>query len=382
MPATDDSISVATEWAPQSNSPFPSVSPSTETDLCPVSLSSSQIRLIPVLYCVIFVLGLVGNSLVIIVLWRQRSLKNVPTVYILNLAVVDLLALATLPLWAVYYAYGYNWLFGSAMCKLSGSVLSLTTFASIFFITCMSLNRHQAILYPFRSQRGTLHRAFATVLLVWGLAALASLPTFYFRDTRDIPNLNVTACVMAFPAETYSRWSAGMALMKNTVGFLIPLAIIVTCYIRIGVHLMRAQRFGRNRRKTDRVLKLVAAVVVAFLTCWLPFHVLTFLDTLVSLEVIRDCWITSAIDAALPFGLLMGFTNNCINPLLYYFIGSQFQEKLQRLFKLRLYQFKNTRQSLCSVKTSSFHDAETPAEEAAQGEEVAESSQTHSLWAP
>ncbi|XP_066496366.1 type-2 angiotensin II receptor [Tiliqua scincoides] len=382
MHPSNASAAVATEWALQGLSSPPSSSPSTEADLCSVSLSGSQIKLIPVLYCVLFVLGLVGNSLVIIVLWQQRSLKNVPTVYILNLAVVDLLALATLPLWAVYYAYGYNWLFGSTMCKVSSSVLSLTTFASIFFITCMSLNRHQAILHPFQSQQGTLQRAFATVLLVWGFATLTSLPTFYFRDTRDIPNLNVTACVMAFPAETYSRWSAGMALMKSTVGFLIPLAIIVTCYIRIGVHLLRAQRFGRNRQQTDRVLKLVAAVVVAFLSCWLPFHVLTFLDALVSLEVIRDCWVTSVIDEALPFGLLMGFTNNCINPLLYYFIGSQFQEKLQRLFKLRLYQFKNTRQSLCSVKTSFFQDAETPVDDVAQGEEAVESSQTHSLWVP
>lgn len=373
MLARNASVATATERAPQGLS-------GPELPSCPVRQSSSQTALVPVLYCAIFVLGLVGNSLVLIVLWRRRSLKNAPTLYILSLAAVDLLALSTLPLWAAYYAYGYHWPFGATLCRASSAVLSLTTFASIFLITCMSLNRQQAILQPFRSQRGTLRRASATVLLVWGLAALASWPAFCFRDTQAIPSLNVTACVMAFPAETYSRWSAGTALMKNVVGFLAPLAVILTCYVRIGAHLVRAQRFGGSRRRTDRVLKLVAAVVVAFVACWLPFHVLTFLDALVSLGVIGGCWVTSAVDAALPFGLLMGFANNCVNPLLYYFVGSQFQEKLQRLFKLRLYQFKSTRQSLCSVRTGSFQEAQPPAEDVEPGEGAGESSQTHSLW--
>ncbi|KAJ6651676.1 hypothetical protein lerEdw1_020726 [Lerista edwardsae] len=384
MPARNDSVSAATERAllqglpvPPSGSPAPEEPPS-----CPVRLSSSQAGLVPALYCAIFVLGLVGNGLVLIVLWRRRGLKKVPTVYILSLAAVDLLALSTLPLWAAYYAYGYNWLFGAAACRVSSALLSLTTFASIFLITCMSLNRHRAILRPFQSQRGALRRAWASVLLAWGLAALASWPTFRFRDTQAIPSLNVTACVLAFPPESYARWSAGTALMKNAVGFLAPLAVIATCYVRIGLRLRRAQRFGRSKRRTDRALRLVAAVVVAFVACWLPFHVLTFLDALVSLGVVGGCRLTSAIDAALPFGLLMGFANNCVNPLLYYFVGSQFREKLQRLFKLRLYQFESTRHSLCSARTGSLQGADPPAEDVEQGGEAGESSQTRSLWAP
>ncbi|XP_054852509.1 type-2 angiotensin II receptor [Eublepharis macularius] len=324
---------------------------------CSVNLSSYQFVLIPVLYCILFIFGLVGNSLVIAVLCRQKNPKTVANVYIVNLAVADLLALVTVPFWASYYAYGYNWLFGSVMCKLSSSVFGLTMFASIFFITCMSMDRYQAIAHPFQSQRRTLQQASVTALLVWGLAALTSLPAFYFRDTQYIEDLNVTACVMAFPNETYSEWSAGTALMKNTLGFLIPVAIIATCYIWIRVHLMKARGLEKNKQKRDRVLKVVAAVVVAFLICWLPFHILTFLDALTWMHVIKECWIVSAIDMALPFGISMGFANSCINPLLYYFIGNQFQDKLH-LFKLRLYQFNSNRQGFLSSKSSSLKDTD------------------------
>nr|XP_056715894.1 type-2 angiotensin II receptor [Euleptes europaea] len=377
MLTNNDSIIVATEQT----LPDPDLSPTNVSSWshCSVQISSYQFVLIPVLYSILFIFGLVGNSLVISVLCRPKNLKTVANVYIVNLAIADLLALVTVPFWATYYAYGYNWLFGSVMCKLSSSVLGLTMFASIFFITCMSVDRYQAIVYPLQSQRRTLQRASVTALLVWGLAALTSLPTFYFRDTQRVKHLDVTACVMAFPNEEYSEWSAGAALMKNTLGFLIPMAIIATCYIRIRVRLMKARGLGKNKQKRDRVLKVVAAVVVAFLICWLPFHVLTFLDALTWMHVINECWIVSAIDTALPFGISMGFANSCMNPLLYYLIGNQFQDKLQHLFKLRLYQFNSNRQGFLSSKSSSVKDTD-PLKDAKHGEGDSGRPQTHPLW--
>ncbi|XP_061454880.1 type-2 angiotensin II receptor [Rhineura floridana] len=378
MHSSNNSVTIATEQPLQDLGSSPTNI--SFSYLCPIIVSSYQFVLIPVLYCIIFILGLAGNSMVVMVLCQPQSRKTVSNVYIVNLAVADLLALTTVPFWAAYYAYGYNWLFGSVMCKISGSVLCLTMFGSIFFITCMSLNRYQAIVHPFQSQQGTPQQAYNTALVVWGLAALTSLPTFYFRDTKYITELGVTACIMAYPSEKYSSWSAGMALMKNILGFLVPLAIITTCYVWIRVHLMKARGLGKNRQIRDRVLKLVAAVVVAFLICWLPFHILTFLDALSWMDVISNCWVTSAIDAALPFGLSMGFANSCINPLLYYFISSQFQEKLQHLFKLRLYQFSSSRESFCSRKTSSYKTTETLRGAERRGD--VEKPQTHPLWVP
>ncbi|XP_019391920.1 PREDICTED: type-2 angiotensin II receptor [Crocodylus porosus] len=322
---------------------------------CSLTVSDYQFALIPVLYCVIFILGIVGNSVVVAVLCRHRGSKTVASIYLFNLATADLLCLATLPFWAAYYAYGYNWLFGSVMCKVSSSVLSLNMFASIFFITCMSMDRYRAIVHPIRSQRRTLQQASVIALVVWGLACLSSLPTFYFRDTYYIESLGVNACIMAFPNE---NWSAGMAWMKNTLGFLVPLVVIATCYIRIRMHLLKAQGFEKNKQKRDRVLKLVAAVVVAFMLCWLPFHILTFLDALVHMGVVDNCDVIRVIDTALPFGVCLGFANSCINPLLYGFIGNQFQERLHHLFKLRVYQFSN-RESSLSTKGSYLKDAET-----------------------
>lgn len=350
---------------------------------CPVMLSSYQFVTIPVLYCGLFLLGLVGNSLVFAILCR--SLKTVANVYIFNLATADLLCLVTNPFWAVYYANGYTWHFGSAMCKISTSVLCLTTFASIFFITCMSVDRYQAVAHPFRTQRRrTLQRSFTTAMILWGLATLSSVPTFYFRDIYYIRNLELTSCVMAFPPEEYALWAAGAAFMKNILGFLIPMTIIGTCYTCIRVKLMKTQGFGKSKRRRDQVLKLVAALVAAFLVCWLPFHILTFLDALAWMEVISRCWVISAINAALPFGILLGSANSCINPFLYYFISRQFQGKLQRWFKVGLHQFSRKGPSFCSSRGSTGKDANVTPKEAEEqgGQEYTERLQTDQLRDP
>ncbi|XP_029138777.1 type-2 angiotensin II receptor [Protobothrops mucrosquamatus] len=370
------SITLATEQTPQEPSP---TNVSTR-EACLIRFSSHQFVLIPVVYCVIFILGLVGNSLVITALCRPRSPKTVANVYIFNLAVADLLALTTLPFWAASYANGYSWVFGSVMCKLSSSILSLAMFASIFFITCLSVNRYQAIVRPFQCQQGTLERAFIATFVVWGLATLTSLPTFCWREVKYIDELGVNACIMAYPSENYATWSAATALMKNLLGFLFPMAIILGCYICIRVHLKKDPGFAKSMRVRDRVLKLVAAVVVAFLICWLPFHILTFLDALSWMEVISRCHLTSMIDAVLPFGLSMGFANSCINPLLYYFVGRQFRDKLQHLFKLSLSQFNSGRETLSSSKTSSLKTAGS-LKETDPGGDMGRPL-THPLWVP
>ncbi|XP_044538879.1 type-2 angiotensin II receptor [Gracilinanus agilis] len=331
----------------------------TSTAKCLLKLSGYHLAFIPVLYYIIFVLGLIGNSVVVSLFCCHRGPKKVASIYIFNLAMADLLFLATLPLWATYYSYGYNWFFGSVMCKISSALLCLNMYASVFFITCMSIDRYQAVVYPFQSQRRTPWQMSFIVPLVWGLACVSSLPTFYFRDTKPIDHLGVNACIMAFPPEQYSQWSAGMAFMKNALGFVIPLVFIATCYAGIRKHLMKASGFGKNQLMRDRVLKMAAAVVLAFVICWLPFHVLTFLDTLAWLHVITNCDVISAIDTAMPFGICMGFANSCINPFLYCFVGNQFQERCRRLFKLRVSQLRKNRDSMSSRKGNSLKEVET-----------------------
>ncbi|XP_018583995.1 type-2 angiotensin II receptor isoform X2 [Scleropages formosus] len=307
--------------------------------------------IVPTVYSIIFLLGFMGNSLVVFVLCQRGARSTVANIYMLNLALSDMFFLASLPFWAVYYYFDYNWPFGTLLCKLCGSLLSLNVYASIFFITCMSVDRYLAIIYPFQAQRRrNLCGARSVACVVWVVAAIASIPTAVFRDTHHLEELGVTACVMHYPQP---RWLVGLAMTKNTLGFLLPFAIIASCYCAIARHLLETSALDRSSSNLDHVLRMVVAVVLAFFICWFPFHVLTFLNALTTLRVLRACWLEEAISAALPFSLCLGFANSAINPFLYCFVGNHFRERLSRLHDSMLPSLAQKRGSV-STRLSSF----------------------------
>ncbi|XP_054453746.1 type-2 angiotensin II receptor-like [Anoplopoma fimbria] len=330
---------------------------------------------IPVIYSIIFVLGTVANALAVWVLAQASgSRRTVANTFMLNLCVSDLLFLLSLPLWAVYYSKGYSWPFGQVACKVCGALLHLNLYASIFFITCMSMDRYLAIVRPLRSQSSRYpKRARLTCILVWVLACACSAPTLYLRDTYLLEGLGVEACAILYPDHT---WYLTLAWMKIALAFLLPLFVISCCYWAIGRHLLADTGLVRMQnpsqppsmpsfksleskescskperpptpcvclgssggrplegRGLERVLWTVAAVVLAFFICWFPFHCVTFLDVLKSHGWVDSCVVNWTIHNLTPLTLCLGFSNSAINPVLYCFMGNHFRGRLGGLCK-------------------------------------------------
>lgn len=326
--------------------------------------------LIPTAYSIISIFGTIGNLLAICVLAHSSTPRSVANTFMVNLCVADLLFLLSLPLWAVYYSQNYNWTFGRVTCKICGALLNFNLYASIFFIMCMSMDRYLAIVHPLRSLSARDPKvAIFTCILVWVLACLCSTPTLILRDLHAIPKLNIEACGIKYPDDT---WFLALAWMKIIVGFVLPLIVICWCYCIIGRHLLvdtslvRMQstshslkkcvefkgqssklerpptpcpnaRSGNSRplegRGLQRVLWTVAAVVIAFFLCWFPFYCVTMLDVGRAHGWLDGCWVDWSTGNMIPITLCLGFSNSAINPLLYCFIGHHFRGRLGVLCK-------------------------------------------------
>lgn len=92
-------------------------------EVCPPSSVSGSLAIfIPLLYSVGFVWGLLGNGLVLAILWRKRL--SVMDIFILNLSITDSLLLLTLPLWAADAVKG--WFMGTGLCKLAGALFKVS----------------------------------------------------------------------------------------------------------------------------------------------------------------------------------------------------------------------------------------------------------------
>ncbi|NXW93063.1 APJA protein, partial [Alopecoenas beccarii] len=112
----------------------------------------ASFSLLPLLYLLVFALGLSGNGLVLLTVWRgPRARRRSADAYIGNLALADLAFVATLPLWAAYTALRFHWPFGAALCKLSSFLVLLSMFASAFCLGGLSAERCRAAAPPPRA---------------------------------------------------------------------------------------------------------------------------------------------------------------------------------------------------------------------------------------
>lgn len=71
------------------------------------------------LYCLIFLLSVGGNALVILTLFREKKMRTVTNLFLLNLAVSDLmLSMLCMPFSLVATIILRNFIFGKAMCVI------------------------------------------------------------------------------------------------------------------------------------------------------------------------------------------------------------------------------------------------------------------------
>ncbi|XP_067433660.1 type-1 angiotensin II receptor [Thunnus thynnus] len=296
--------------------------------------------LVPIVYSCNFVIGIIGNSMVVAVIYCYMKLKTVANIFVLNLAVSDLTFLITLPMWATFTATGYHWPFGGFLCKASAGLVIFNLYTSIFFLTALSIDRYLAIVHPVRSRRfRTVAYARITCVVIWFFAFLLSVPTALTRDVHNITNLNTTVCAILHPnienAVRLKELLLAINLMKSLLGFLVPFIIIITCYCLIGRALVGARHIQKSSRsRDDEVLRMLAAAVLAFFLCWVPHQVFHFMQVLTQLIPVKEnCAILEIIDTAMPFTICIAYFNSCVNPIVYGFVGHNFRKNLLRLLR-------------------------------------------------
>uniref|UniRef100_A0A672YLG8 Apelin receptor a n=1 Tax=Sphaeramia orbicularis TaxID=375764 RepID=A0A672YLG8_9TELE len=283
---------------------------------CDFSEWEPSYSLIPVLYMLIFILGLSGNGVVIFTVWRSKSKRRAADVYIGNLALADLTFVVTLPLWAVYTALGYHWPFGVALCKISSYVVLVNMYASVFCLTCLSFDRYLAIVHSLSSSR--------------------------LRSRGTMLNSNRTMCAMDFSLVTMNQrheylWIAGLSLSSSALGFLLPFLAMTIFYCFIGCTVTRHfNNLRKEDQKKKRLLKIITTLVVVFAICWTPFHVLKSMDALSYLNLApSSCGFLRFLLLAHPYATCLAYVNSCLNPFLYAFFDLRFRSQCLCLLNLK-----------------------------------------------
>lgn len=293
---------------------------------------------VPVAYSLICVCGLLGNVLVVVTFALYKKAKSMTDVYLLNMAVADILSVLTLPFLAATHAAD-QWLFSNAACKLVRGVHSVNFYCGMLLLACVSLDRYVAIVQATRSFRlraRTLARRRGICLAVWAVSVLISVATFVFyqkypvqRRLQDGGGRQSDVCEPRYAGVSEPRhWKLLMLGLQLLFGFFVPLAFMASCYLLIVRTLLRAQNARRHR-----AIRVVLVVVLVFLVCQVP-HNLVLLVTAANLgSTRRSCPGEKLLGYARQGTEALAFLRCCLNPVLYAFVGQKFRGYFLRIMK-------------------------------------------------
>uniref|UniRef100_A0A3Q3AS48 Bradykinin receptor B2 n=2 Tax=Kryptolebias marmoratus TaxID=37003 RepID=A0A3Q3AS48_KRYMA len=284
---------------------------------------------IPVYILVISVLGIVLNVFVLMVFCLHKKSCSTPEIYLSNLAAADLLLVSFLPFHAVSLSNRHNWTFGQAMCKVSYMSIIMNSFCSIYFLVLVSIDRFLALVHPLSYKR--IRRSiFAKLgcLLVWILGFLFTLPALIYREL--LQHNNRTLCSISNLSFTTKMT---VSSVNSVFGFIIPVFIISFCTIKIIKALKNRLVHGVNAKKTDqKATTLILAVLLAFLICWVPFHLMRFLYLPHDAKIITECKTLRILYICGQICPYLAYFNSVLNPILYVVVGKNFRQKVKELF--------------------------------------------------
>ncbi|XP_015268448.1 PREDICTED: chemokine-like receptor 1 [Gekko japonicus] len=265
------------------------------------------------IYSIIFALGLVGNGLVIFILGFYMK-KTVNTIWFLNLTIANFIFTCFLPLRIAHHALKLHWPFGKAVCKLNDSIAYLNLYASAYFLAVISVERCASVRSSAWAQS---HRrnwlAWLVAGGIWFLALASSSPRIQFRHAEPSPiDEEVIICFLSYGRK--AKINHHLILISQYVfAFIVPISVTIVCHVKID----QGQRDGAWSAKSFKVIK---EVTVIFYLCWLPYHILSFFETLY-LQT------SAVLTAGLPLTTGLAFASSCVNPIVYVVVGYDFSAR-------------------------------------------------------
>ncbi|KAM9801046.1 lysophosphatidic acid receptor 4-like [Neosynchiropus ocellatus] len=244
-------------------------------------------------YGCIMVLGFLLNAASLWILCRRHSLKSPSAVFMVSLALSDVLLATSLPLRVYFHATG-TWPLGNVACVSTRMLFRYNLRSGCIFITLISVDRLLAVVFPLRSRRvRTVSVAWITAALVWVLLICASIPesVSLFGDLKSTYETN---CFK--PQHDRPKSIVWVVFLLS----LLLVSIVSTVLVTRTLCRLKNSKMMKNRVK---VMMHLLINLIMFAVFFLPLAIAHLLpgETLVK-----------------PLACLAS-ANCCVDPLLYYF---------------------------------------------------------------
>lgn len=323
---------------------------SSDVSLYPPSDYPFQYQVISVIIgIVIFLVGMLGNILVIVVVCRTKCMHTPTNCYLLSLSVADCLVLlsATLPSIPEPFFHTGEWPWGRITCSVLIFLQYLGVQASSLSITMFTIERYIAICHPMRAQRMcTVQRAKRIIIAIWIFTTLYCAPWLGLTAVVENEKTGIPQCVHRLEREKYLAY-----YLTDLIAFyVVPLLVSGILYALIARILFintmprskseeqhctkdkfRVKTSTSNSRK--QVVRMLIVIFGVFAILWMPYRVMVVYNSFASIKY-HDPWF-------LLFCRIMVYINSAINPILYNAMSVKFRRAFQNILCCAVGKYKH-----------------------------------------
>ena len=297
-------------------------------------------------YCVLLLLSVLGNSLLIVVIKKNRRMQTLTNYLIVNMAVSDMLiTLLAVPRQITEIFSGpRRWLIdgllGSVLCKSVSFFQDITTAVSILSLVVIAIDRYAVIVFPLRKNLKAIKPANVCKIiipLIWMISM--ALHAVYFYILRTTTHDGKTYCIISWAPKFDERTSMETYFIIVLVcEIAVPTCVVTILYSTIILNLKRsgiARRNGpsscvtsRRLREDTKVVRMIIAILISFVVCVFPISVFGILFYFVW-DWIMPCGIEN-VAFAVHFIL---YSNASVNPCIYFILNEKYRRGLMDILR-------------------------------------------------
>ncbi|XP_023678774.1 proteinase-activated receptor 2-like [Paramormyrops kingsleyae] len=294
----------------------------TDTEMAILTSKLTTVFL-PVFYIIVFAVGLPTNAMAIWVFIFRTKKKHPAAIYMANLALSDLLFVIWLPLKISYHFKGNNWVYGEELCKVLVGFFYGNMYCSVMFITCISVQRYLAVVYPMSVHTKNSQIGFAISITVWVVIWLVTTPLYLYDQTVNISNPRITTCHDITKLQDIKN-ASGFFMSMAIFTFAIPTVVCIVAYVLMVQALRNSMSDENVRKKRRKTVYLIIVVLVMFLLCFAPSNIML----LVQYGLLLNGQENKAYGFYIST-LFLASLNSCVDPFVYYFISEEFRDQVR-----------------------------------------------------
>ncbi|XP_072013800.1 melatonin receptor type 1B-B-like [Amphiura filiformis] len=328
------------------------------TDMTPIptniDITYTQRIIIGIFVMLICIFGFFGNSLTIFAVILSKKLRTTTNVFVVHLAIADLLSCLFQPWDAIGLWSMDGWPIATWICTLSSGISLVCLSFTVIDLALIAINRYLKILFPLRTYQKVY--SFRNIAIMLAFGWLYCFCVVIIPPCLGIGHIGYSYDLKTCASDANNPFSSFYTALSAALIYPIPLIIVIFCYTKILLYVRRHQKLIDVRRKSSslrrdtrpgppdsqqmQITKNLMYVVIAFVLCLGPFTISISID---------------ALKPARHWTGLLALCNSAVNPVIYGLKHPGFREVFSYILKGKwkyipepasfVYQFRSTMKS-------------------------------------